>query len=98
MNARLFSASLAVMMAATATSAYAQDNFSRNRNTSVRERSRPDYEALGIGQGGIRVLPRASATVTHDSNIYATATNPVDDIITSLSADVALVSDWNVHA
>jgi len=98
MNARLFSASVAVIMAATATSAYAQDNFARNRNTSVRERPRPDYEALGIGQGGIRVLPQASVTVTHDSNIYATATNPVDDSIVSLSADVAVVSDWNVHA
>ena len=98
MNARFFSASVAVIMAATATSAYAQDNFARNRNTSVRERPRPDYEALGIGQGGIRILPQVSATVTHDSNIYATATNPIDDIIASLSADVALVSDWNVHA
>lgn len=98
MNARLFSASMAVIMAASTTTAYAQDHFSRNRNTSVRERPRPDYEALGIGQGGIRILPQVSATVTHDSNIYATATNPVDDIIASLSADVALVSDWNVHA
>lgn len=99
MKARLLTASVAVLFVGTATTAYAQDDqFLRNRNMSVRERPRPDYEALGIGSGGIKLLPQLTVAATHDDNIFATTVGEVDDLIISTTADIALVSDWNVHS
>jgi hypothetical protein len=99
MKSRLLTASAAVLFVGTATSAFAQDDqFLRNRNMSVRERPRPDYEAIGIGSGGIKLLPQLTVTATHDDNIFATTVGEVDDTIISTTADIALISDWNVHA
>ena len=46
------------------------DNFDRNRNVSVLERPRPDYDQLGIRLGGFRLLPRAENTIGWTSNVY----------------------------
>lgn len=97
MNSRLLMASAAVILAASATSAFAQGQFDRSRNSSVRDRPRPDYEALGIGTGGIRILPQATVNVAYDDNIYASETGEISDVITTVTGEANLFSDWNVH-
>lgn len=81
--------------------ASAQDlgsNFKRDRNVTVRERPRPDYEALGIKTGGFTVYPRVTASVERNDNIYATAINTQDDTIWRVKPEVAVRSDWSRHA
>ncbi|MFC5345624.1 outer membrane beta-barrel protein [Brevundimonas staleyi] len=71
------------------------DNFSRNRNTSVSQRSRPDYEAPGIRSGAFLVYPRIEAAVETNDNVYATATNELDDIIVHIRPELSIESDWS---
>lgn len=71
------------------------DNFSRNRNTSVQQRPRPDYEAPGIRAGGFLVYPRLELQVERNDNIYAVDVNEVDDTITHIRPELSLESDWN---
>ncbi|WP_309630361.1 outer membrane beta-barrel protein [Brevundimonas sp.] len=71
------------------------DNFSRNRNTSVQQRPRRDYEAPGVRAGGFLVYPRLELSAERIDNIYATATNEVDDTVFHVRPELAIESDWN---
>jgi hypothetical protein len=73
-------------------------NFARDRNISVRQRPRAEYEALGVHLGGFMLYPRVLGTVEHDSNIYALAANKVDDTIFRVQPELALNSNWSRHA
>lgn len=71
------------------------DNFSRGRNTSVAQRSRPDYEAPGIRSGAFLVYPRLEVSAETNDNIYATGTNEVDDYIFHVRPELSIESDWS---
>lgn len=73
----------------------AVDNFSRNRNTSVQQRARPDYEAPGIRSGAFLVYPRLEVSAERNDNIYATATGEIDDTIAHVRPEIAIESDWS---
>lgn len=80
--------------------AAAQDsgsNFSRNRNTSVRERPKPGYEAIGHRAGSFMIYPRVDVGVTFDDNIYATSTDEESDTIWTVEPRVDVISNWNRH-
>jgi len=81
--------------------AQAQDlgsNFKRDKNVSVRERPRPDYEATGQKAGGFTVYPRVTVDLEHNDNIYAVANNKTDDNIWRVKPELAVRSDWSRHA
>lgn len=81
--------------------AQAQDlgsNFSRDRNVSVRDRPRPDYEATGQKAGGFTVYPRVTVDLEHNDNIYAVATGKIDDNIWRVKPELAVRSDWSRNA
>lgn len=71
------------------------DNFSRNRNTSVQQRSRPDYEAPGVRTGTFLVYPRMEIQAEKNDNIYATATGEVDDTILRIRPELTVESNWS---
>lgn len=71
------------------------DNFSRNRNTSVQQRSRPDYEAPGIRAGAFLVYPRLELSAERDDNIYATETAETDDTIVHAKPELSIESNWS---
>lgn len=73
-------------------------NFKRDRNVSVRERPRPDYEAVGIKTGGFTLYPRVTASIEGNDNIYATPNNEKSDAIWRVKPEAALRSDWSRHA
>lgn len=73
-------------------------NFKRDKNVSVRQRPRPDYEATGQKTGGFTVYPRVTVDVEHNDNIYAVATGKTDDTIWRVKPEVAIRSDWSRHA
>lgn len=93
---------IAACMALTAPQiAQAQDlgsNFKRDKNVSVRQRPRPDYEATGQKAGGFTLYPRVTVDFEHNDNIYAVATAKTDDNIWRVKPELAVRSDWSRHA
>lgn len=73
-------------------------SFKRDKNVSVRERPRPDYEATGQKAGGFTVYPRVTVDLEHNDNIYAVATGKTDDNIWRVKPEVAVRSDWSRNA
>jgi hypothetical protein len=73
-------------------------NFKRDKNVSVRQRPRPDYEATGQKTGGFTVYPRVTVDLEHNDNIYAVASGKTDDNIWRVKPEVAVRSDWSRNA
>lgn len=73
------------------------DFFSRNRNVSVRQRPRPDYEASGIRAGTFLVYPKVEVSSEFDDNIYAVASDETSDLILHLRPELAVESNWSQH-
>jgi hypothetical protein len=75
-----------------------ESNFARDRNVSVRERPRPDYQAGGINLGGFTALARTDVGIEYNDNIFATETGKIDDFIVNVSPSVNLRSNWSRNA
>lgn len=73
------------------------NNFARDRNVSVRQRPRAEYEALGVHVGTFLMFPRVMVTVEHDDNIFAQPTNELGDTILKIQPELAVTSDWTRH-
>lgn len=73
-------------------------SFKRDKNVSVRQRPRPDYEATGQKAGGFTLYPRVTVDFEHNDNIYAVATGKTDDNIWRVKPELAVRSDWSRHA
>lgn len=73
------------------------DNFSRSRNISVRQRERPDYEAMGIRAGAFFLYPRVEVSVGWNDNIYAAETGAIHDGILQVRPELAIESNWSRH-
>jgi len=77
-------------------SALAQ-SFERDRNVSVMERPRPEYDALGVPMGSFTAYPAATVGVEYNDNVYATTTATQDDTILKGSAEMLVQSNWSRH-
>jgi len=66
--------------------------------TTVANRSRPDYDALGLRQGSFIIHPSLAVAGVYDSNIFATSSAAVSDFYADLAPSIAINSDWNRHA
>lgn len=73
-------------------------SFDRDRNVSVMERPRPEYNALGYRMGAFMAYPAATGSVLYDDNIFATGAGAVDDVIARGTAELSLASTWARHA
>lgn len=58
-----------------------RSNFDRDRNVSVQERARPDYQPAGLRIGGFSAYPKLTVGVERDDNVGATAANTDEDTI-----------------
>jgi hypothetical protein len=75
--------------------AYSQDVVSYEEQT-VRERSRPEYDPLGIGVGPWMVYSSILAGVAYDSNVFKTP-NPTDDFVFLLAPEINAQSQFSRH-
>lgn len=101
MRLLMCSAAMACIALTVPQAAQAQDlgsNFNRDKNVSVRQRPRPDYEAAGQKAGGFTLYPRITADVERNDNIYAVATGKTSDTIWRVKPEMAVRSDWSRHA
>lgn len=72
--------------------------YDRGRNTGVLDRSRPEFDALGVKLGGFTLFPRVEAAVGYSDNVYQADTNRTGDASFELSPSARLTSDWSRHA
>jgi len=70
--------------------------FTRDRNVSVTQRPRPDYQARGLPLGGFRLYPRLSLDVEGNDNVYAAA-DEQGDAIFRVRPELAMQSGWSRH-
>lgn len=74
------------------------DFFRRDRNVSVRERPKPEYDISGMYMGGFRFFPEVSAGIGYTDNLYATSSNKQSDSFWNLEGAGRLQSQWSSHA
>lgn len=101
MRLLMCSAAMACIALTVPQAVQAQDlgsNFNRDKNVSVRQRPRPDYEATGQKAGGFTLYPRVTVDLEHNDNIYAQVANKTDDTIWRVKPELAVRSDWSRHA
>lgn len=98
-------ASLGVLAAAlcvagvTSAAPITTDNaFGRDRNTSVRDREKPEYEARGMRAGRFVFFPEFDLASRYDDNVFAESTAQDSDSVTSARLSALLRSDWRRHA
>lgn len=73
------------------------DNFNRDRNVSVRERPKPEYDAAGIRMGGMWLYPELSLGAEFTDNVFATSTDTEEDTILHVRPEAELRSRWTTH-
>jgi hypothetical protein len=73
------------------------DLYGRGKNTSVLERERPDYQAIGIHDGGFTIYPRLVVSGETDSNVYATPNGKSDSLV-RITPSVVAQSNWGRHS
>jgi hypothetical protein len=81
-----------------ATNAVDSSSYDRGLNVSVRQRPRPDYQAMGIHAGGFMIYPKASVGVAYDDNIYALQKGAVGDAIITAAPEIDIQSTWSRNA
>jgi hypothetical protein len=93
-------ATLCVGLAAGAGVAHANDDVAhrRDRNQSVRDRPKPEYEPPGAPVGAFRLYPEIAITSYYDDNIYASDSDEEWDFVGGVAARAELKSGWSTHA
>ena len=74
------------------------DMFARDRGVGVRERPKPEYEALGINSGAFVIFPKIQLDAEYNNNVFASGTDEQEDVIFRIRPEVAAESDWSRHA
>ena len=67
------------------------------RDSSVAERSRDDYQPLGIKIGGFKLWPSFEIENEWNDNIFQSQTEVIDDFVFHLRPSVNVISEWSVH-
>ena len=98
-SSHLYPYGLAVLFAGTAVMpAVAQeDYFSRDRYTSVTERTQPDFDPTIIRLGAFEARPELRAGVGSRSNLFADDQNEVSDTFFILAPSLGLQTTWSRH-
>ncbi|MES2712404.1 MAG: outer membrane beta-barrel protein [Pseudomonadota bacterium] len=87
-------------MAAAAPPAAAQerDGLAEQRMITVTNRSRPEFDPLGVRLGSFRLDARGETGVGYDDNLFGTERNTRSSPVFANSALATLQSQWTTHA
>jgi hypothetical protein len=88
----------AAVPAVEASAQSAQLAFQRDRNVSVRQRPRPDFDALGVRAGLFLLYPKVDLSVATEDNIFYQTTNKQSDTISSIGPSITAQSQWSRHS
>lgn len=71
------------------------DDFDRGRNVSVTQRTRPDYDPIGVRAGSFNIFPEVNLATGYSDNIYYDSSNRTGDGFVSVSPRLRVQSDWS---
>ncbi|MES1158921.1 MAG: outer membrane beta-barrel protein [Terricaulis silvestris] len=74
---------------------FAQDD---ERNVGVQERSRPEYDPMGLRFGGFDLNASLEVNAEHNDNLFAAPADSQSDMIYTASPQATLGSHWSRHA
>lgn len=81
--------------------AQAQDNYhviKRDRPLNVRERPKPDYDALGVNMGAFRLFPELAVSAQSSNNVFAAPSpDEEEDLVATARLSARLQSQWSNH-
>lgn len=66
-------------------------------NTTVTERPRPEYDALGIRSGAFLIFPELGITGSYSDNVGFDEDDEDSDFVTEIEPSVSIVSQWSRH-
>lgn len=81
--------------AQTPTEVQSESAFNRDRNISVQERPRPEYESQGLRRGAFIWRPSLNSYLAYSDNVFATDDREEADGILTLQPAIRVTSDWN---
>ena len=76
----------------------AQSAFQRDRNVSVRQRPRPDFDALGVRAGLFLLYPKVDLSVATEDNIFYQTNDTQSDTVASIGPSITAQSQWSRHS
>lgn len=71
--------------------------FDKGRNVSVTDRSRPDYDPLGLRVRDFVLSPQIGIATGITDNVYLSSVAPRTDGFVSLTPSIRAQSDWSRH-
>jgi hypothetical protein len=71
------------------------NDYNRGRNTSVMQRERPEYAALGVPLSGFILYPRLASGVGYTDNVLASEINKVSDEWEEFAPNIIAQSTWS---
>ena len=74
------------------------DLFARDRSIPVRQRPRPEYEALGLPAGAFMAFPSVQIDAEYNDNVFAVSSGADSDVIVHMKPTIELESGWSRHA
>ncbi len=83
--------------AQTPTEAQAQSAFNRDRNISVQDRPRPEYESQGLRRGAFIWRPSLNSYLAYSDNVFAVDQDEEADGVLTLQPTIRVASDWNTN-
>ena len=72
-------------------------DYDRDRNVSVTERARPDYDPTGILVGSFQVFPRVDTGIGASNNVYLDDNGRRGDAYLQFTPQFTARSDWSRH-
>ena len=72
-------------------------DYNQDRNVSVLEQPRPDYDALGIRLGAFLAYPSLDLSVAASDNVYLAPSNKTSDGFAIVQPAIIATSDWSRH-
>ncbi|GGD04599.1 outer membrane beta-barrel protein [Pyruvatibacter mobilis] len=68
------------------------------RGVGVADRTRPDYDPVGVRAGGFVVYPSVTTSAEYTDNLFADPANEQDDTLLMVAPEVRVESRWSRHA
>jgi hypothetical protein len=76
----------------------AENMFQRDRNVSVWQRERPEYDAGPVQNGAFLFYPNLNLGLEMDDNIFATSGSEESDTIAIFNPNIDVETTWSRHA
>lgn len=76
----------------------ADSMFARDRNVSVSERPRPEYDPAGVQNGAFVFFPELTLGAEFSDNIFGTPSNEQSDVIGVFNPAVRFQTTWSRHS